>query len=175
MLNEELNDSFIQTKLNYLNGYLDALAYINSYPPVCMNYKLFQFNFSAGNIERAIQNNAYELFGVYPDEWELELIKEDHWIEKLKNELYRQIPDDLVHSKNLHDSHKHDLIRRLVNGAREASDHFIHLLNDEFGKKSDCIYELKITKGDFYKLLGIDLVFEIEDTKIIFLQLNGSD
>ena len=63
MLNEELYDQILQTKLTYLNGYLNALEILNSTNGIFMNYKLFAYNFSAGDIAYAIQSNAYELFG----------------------------------------------------------------------------------------------------------------
>ncbi len=171
MLNEELNDQILQTKLTYLNGYLNALEMLNSTNGICMKYKLFVYNFSAGDIAYAIQSNAYELFGVYPNDWELEINKCTHWKEKLQSQLYFD-----RESQNPDTTSSNDLISNLNSRIKETISFFIHLIEKEFAKKANAIYELKITKSDaLYRLIGIDLIFEIEDTKMIVLQIQGMD
>ena len=87
MLNDELKDELLSVKINHLNGYLVALSLINSYFPIGMRCKLFAFNFSGGDIEKCIQNNSYELFYVYPNEYEIEIIKTSDWEAILKYDL----------------------------------------------------------------------------------------
>ena len=170
MLNEELQDQILQTKLTYLNGYLNALELINSYSVIGMKYKLFAFNFSAGKIENAIQNNSYELFGVYPNDWNLEIVKCNDWKSKLENEL----KSSLVR-KNTNNSIDNDFAKDLCFNIKFTIDHFVNYIDKEFAVNSSDIYEVNLIESGFYRLIGIDLVFEISDTKIIFLQINGSD
>lgn len=170
MLNEELKDQILQTKLTYLNGYLNALELINSYSVIGMNYKLFAFNFSSGKIENAIQNNSYELFGVYPYDWKLEIVKCIDWKNKLEIELKSNLT-----RRNTDNSTTNELVKDLSFSIKNAIDHFINYIDKEFAKNSSDIYEVKLTTSNFYRLTGIDLVFEIDDTKIVFLQIKGSD
>lgn len=91
MLNEELKDQILNTKINYFNGYLASLALLNSYSIVGMKCKLYAFNFSAGDIEKCIQNNVYELFGVYPNDWNIEIEQINDWEKQTKIRIERVI------------------------------------------------------------------------------------
>ena len=170
MLNEELQDQILQTKLTYLNGYLNALELINSYSVIGMKYKLFAFNFSDGKIENAIQNNSYELFGVYSNDWKLEIVKCNNWKSKLENELKSNLT-----RRNTNNSIDNDLAEDLCFSIKNSIDHFVNYIDKEFAINSSDIYEVNLIESDFYRLTGIDLVFEIGDTKIVFLQITGSD
>ncbi|QYS86026.1 hypothetical protein JJC03_13505 [Flavobacterium oreochromis] len=171
MLNEELKDQILQTKLVYLNGYLASLAAINCFSVIGMKYKMYSFNFSAGNIEKSIQNNSYELFGVYPNDWTIEVFKIENWKEKLKIELYKPF----IEIQSDSNSEEIQAIKDLKSRIKYSINEFIHLFENEFINKSVNVYETRITKGAFYRIMGIDLVFEIEETKIIFLQIMGVD
>ncbi|GFD81174.1 hypothetical protein ABHQ57_06750 [Tenacibaculum sp. ZH5_bin.1] len=170
MLNEELKDQILQTKLTYLNAYLDALELINSYSVIGMSYKLFAFNFSAGNIHKAIQDNSYELFGVYPNDWEFKINECKNWKEKLESELKSNF-----NRRNYNSLPESELVKDLKHSINSSIDYFINLLKNEFAENSYNIYELSLTKASFYRIVGIDLIFEIDNTKIIFLQIIGSD
>lgn len=170
MLNEELKDQILQTKLTYLNGYLNALELINSYSVVGMQYKLFAFNFSAGNIESAIQNNSYELFGVYPYDWKLKIVKCNDWKNKLETELKSSLTRRFTA-----DYTENELTKDLSFSIKNAIDHFINYMEKEFSGSALDIYELKLIENSFYRLTGIDIIFEIDETKIVFLQIKGSD
>ncbi|AYN01542.1 hypothetical protein MQX03_14945 [Chryseobacterium aahli] len=171
MLNEELKDQILQTKLVYLNGYLASLAAINSFSVIGMNYKLFAYNFSDGNIEGAIQNNSYELFGVYPNDWDVELTEVKDWKERLEIELVKPV----MQQPSILSDKENETIRDLKSRIKNSINDFITLLEKEFAEISTNIYESTVTKGGFYRIMGIDLVFEIEETKIIFLQILGND
>ncbi|MGB1295364.1 MAG: hypothetical protein ACPG6V_07765 [Flavobacteriales bacterium] len=86
-LSEELQNQQIQNKLTYLNGYLSALEWVNSYSVIGMNYKMFHYRYDGLYMEEAIQNNANELFGVRPNDWSFELLKCNEWKEKLGSEM----------------------------------------------------------------------------------------
>lgn len=58
---------------------------------------------------------------------------------------------------------------------KNSIDHFVNYIDKEFAINSSDIYEVNLIESDFYRLTGIDLVFEIGDTKIVFLQITGSD
>ncbi|WP_296143490.1 hypothetical protein [uncultured Flavobacterium sp.] len=181
MLHDELKDQILNTKLNYLNGYLTALGLLNSYSIIGVNCKLYAFNFSAGDIEKCIQNNAYELFGVYPNDWDIEIEKIDDWENKLKNELNastkRRIPTETNPSaSNQLDYSENDLVKDLNHSIKRVNEYFISMLKTEFSTDSTDVHELKIkTKNSSYRLIGIDLIFEIDSNKILFLQTNGND
>lgn len=179
LLNEELEDQILHTKINYLNGYLEALAFMSSYSIVGMNFKLFLYSFYAGDIERSIQQHAYELFGVHTDEWKIELVKTADWEERLKKELYlnfeRGIPTNNSDISPKPDFTKNSLTHQLMNRFHAPVDYFIRLLKDEFVNRETDVYELKVKTGAHYRIVGIDLVFEIGDTKLLVLQLMGND
>lgn len=170
MLNEELKDQILQTKLTYLNGYLNALELISSYSVIGMKYKLFAFNFSAGKIESAIQNNSYELFGVYPNDWKLEIVKCNDWKNKLEVELKSNLT-----RRNANNLTENELVKDLSFSIKNSIDQFVYYIDKEFAINSSDIYEVNLIESDFYRLTGIDLIFEIDDTKIVFLQIIGTD
>ncbi|RKR05340.1 hypothetical protein C8C83_4684 [Flavobacterium sp. 90] len=181
MLNEELKDQILNTKINYFNGYLASLALLNSYSIVGMKCKLYAFNFSAGDIEKCIQNNVYELFGVYPNDWNIEIEQINDWENRLKSELNaslkRRIPreSDKSIAQQL-DYTENSLVKDLGLRTKLVNENFISMFKNEFITDSMCVYELKITeKSSSYRLIGIDLIFEIDSTKILFLQILGSD
>ncbi len=178
MLDEQLKDEILNIKLNYLNGYLHALSLINSYAPIGMRCKLFAFNFSAGDIEKCIQNNAYELFGVYPNEYEIEIKKSNDWETLLKNELNastkRRIPRGSV--VNPSDYAENMLVEDLFRNIKLVNNLFSNMVKNEFVKDDTDVYEVIISNaGSSYRIIGIDLVFEIEPTKILYLQILGTD
>lgn len=175
MLHEELKDQIINTKVNYLNGYLTALGLLNSYSIIGVNCKLYAFNFSAGDIEKCIQNNAYELFGVYPNDWNIEIEKINDWENKLKNELNastkRRIPSEAF---NQLDYRENDLVKDLNHRVRSVNEYFVRMFKTEFITDSTDVYELKVKNNNsLYRFIGIDLIFEIDATKILLLQTNG--
>lgn len=178
-LEEELEDQILQAKINYLNGYLEALAFMSSYSVIGMNFKLFLYPFYAGDIDRTIQHNSYELFGVYPDQWKTELIKTDQWEERLKEELYlnfeRGIPIESMDRIPKRDYSKNDLTSLMKNRFHAPIDYFVEVLKKEFVNKETDVYELKVTSDAHYRIIGIDLVFEIGLTKVLVLQLMGND
>lgn len=64
----------------------------------------------------------------------------------------------------------------LNNRIHNVGKYFITLLKSEFIKETTTVYELKVnSKTDMYRLIGIDLIFEIEPTKIVLLQVLGVD
>ncbi|MGB1295365.1 MAG: hypothetical protein ACPG6V_07770 [Flavobacteriales bacterium] len=64
----------------------------------------------------------------------------------------------------------------MIVGTNNAIRDFIHILDTEFGKQSIEIYELNLTKKTrLYRLKGIDLVFELENTSLVFVQIGCSD
>jgi hypothetical protein len=181
MLNEELKDQILNTKVNYINGYLASLALLNSYSIVGMKCKLYAFNFSAGDIEKCIQNNAYELFGVYPNDWNIEIEQINDWENRLKSELNaslkRRIPIESAKSTGQElDYTENSLVKDLELRTKLVNEYFISMFKNEFITDSMAVYELKIKeKSSSYRLIGIDLIFEIDATKILFLQILGKD
>lgn len=173
MLKEELKDQILQTKLTYLNGYLDALAFLNSNSTVGMRHKLFAYNFSAGEIIKAIQYNSYELFGVYPNDWDLQIEQIENW----ENTLETEFDTSFSRKKSFNNrSIETQLADDIIQQYKLACKHFIDLIKTEFINEHTTVYELKVkTNGSFYRLVGLDLVFEIDDTKILLLQITGSD
>ncbi|WP_262149807.1 hypothetical protein [Chryseobacterium foetidum] len=180
MLEEELKDQILNTKVNYLNGYLAALGLLNSYSIIGVNCKLYIFNFSAGDIKKCIQNNAYQLFGVYPNDWVVEIEKINDWEIKLKNELNastkRRIPieaDKLI--ANQLNYSENDLTRDLIYQTKYVNEYFVLMLKNEFVINDIDVYEVFVKNvGASYKIIGIDLIFEIEPTKILYLQITGT-
>jgi hypothetical protein len=177
LLNEELEDQILHTKINYLNGYLDALAWMSCYSIIGMNFKLFLFHYYGGDLERTIQNNSYELFSVHSDDWEVELEKAADWEERLKKELYSNFERGLPygHSNTLPDYSGNILFKHLDERFQVPIDNFVSLLKDEFVNAETDVYELKVTSKSIYRIVGIDLVFEITPTRILVLQIGGSD
>ena len=50
------------------------------------------------------------------------------------------------------------------------------MFKDEFINDSVSVYEMKfVEKISFYRIVGIDLVYEIENEKVLFLQILGTD
>ncbi|OQP60433.1 hypothetical protein A3860_33455 [Niastella vici] len=181
MLSEELKDQILNTKLNFLNGYLMALGFLNSYSVVGYRGKLFAFNFSAGNIEKCVQDNAYELFGVYPNDWNIEIRKNDDWETKLKSELNASLTRRIPHKGNelltkQLDYSKNNLVDDLNYRVKFSNEYFVSILKSEFITDKTDVYELIVKDvGASYRIVGIDLIFEIESTKLLFLQLIGND
>ena len=184
MLNEELKDQILNTKLTFLNGYLMALGLLNSYAVIGLNCKLFAFNFSAGDIEKSVQDNSYELFGVYPNSYQIEVRQIDNWENRLTLELNasikKRISTETSEYAKLFDYSENDLVKNLSRQTKIVNDYFVKMLKDEFGLDTTNIYEL-LVKGKSnssycpYRLFGLDLIFEIGDTKIILLQICGND
>lgn len=179
LLKEELEDQILHTKINCLNGYLSALAMMSSYSIVGMNFKLFLYPFYAGDIERTIQHNSYELFGVHTDEWKIELVQANDWKTRLKEELYlnfkRSIPVDNTERISKPDYSRNDLTEQLRDRFHTSIDYFVELLEDEFVTRQTEVFELKVKTDAHYRIVGIDLVFEISDTKLLVLQIMGND
>ncbi|WP_343632881.1 hypothetical protein [Fluviicola sp.] len=179
LLKEELEDQILHTKINYLNGYLSALAMMSSYSIVGMDFKLYLYPFYAGDIERAIQYNSYELFGVHTNEWNIELVKTDHWKARLKEELYmnfkRSIPVDHTTRIPKPDYSQNDLTDQLRDRFYASINYFVELLEDEFVTSQTDVYEMKVKADAYYRIVGIDLIFEISDTKLVVLQIMGND
>jgi hypothetical protein len=180
MINEELKNQILNTKINYFNGYLEAVGRLNSYSIIGINCQLYVFSFSAGDIEKCIQNNAYELFGVYPNEWKIEIEKINDWESRLKSELNaslkRRIPTESDTSIAFKlDYSENDLVEDLNYRTKIVNEYFINMFKNEFITDSMDIYELKIKESTHYRIIGIDLIFEIEPTKVLFLQILGND
>lgn len=71
---------------------------------------------------------------------------------------------------------ENSLVKDLGLRTKLVNENFISMFKNEFITDSMCVYELKITeKSSSYRLIGIDLIFEIDSTKILFLQILGSD
>jgi len=180
MLNEELENQILESKLTYLNGYLDALAMICSYSVVGMRFKLFRYNFYGGNIENAIQFNSFELFGVHENDWKTEIKLIKNWEYRLKEEFYsniikRRIPIEYSRQEDNFDIRENDLSTNLVQSIKNAINYFIDILKKEFSNETISVYELIVTNKRHYRIVGIDIIFEIDETKLILLQLLGSD
>lgn len=176
MLNEELKDQLLQTKINYLNGYLTALGLLNSYSIIGMECKLFAFSYSAGDMEKCIQNNAYELFGVYPDDWAIEILKIDDWENKLQNELNASLKRRIPNGDGQFDYSENDLVNDLNRSIRAVNAYFIHMFKEEFITDTTAVYELKVLEsGSAYRIVGMDLIVELDDNRLLLLQLNGID
>ncbi len=180
MLDEELKDEILSAKVNYLNGYLAALGLINSYFPIGMRCKIYTFNFSTGDIEKCIQNNAYELFGVYPNDYEVEIKKSNDWETKLKYELNastkRRILLGSIDVINPSDYLENLLVQDLSRQVKFVNDYFVGMIKNEFCKNNIDIFEVTVTNVvSSYRIIGIDLIFEIEPTKILYLQILGND
>ena len=178
MLNEELKEQILQSKLTYLNGYLDALALVCSYSIIGMNFRLFNYKYYSGDIERAIRYNSTELFNVGQNEFDIELIETKNWEELLKNELYanlkRRIPFESPAFASQLDYKENNLVMDLNYSIRNSINYFIMMLKNEFINETVNVYELKVSRT-FHRIVGIDLIFEIEPTKMILLQIRGMD
>lgn len=170
MLSEDLKDELLQVKLTYLNGYLRALSFINSYSIIGMQYKLFVYHFSNGNMEHSIQSHSHQLFGVYPNTWKIEFSKIKNWEELLKKEF--TVNFDRKNS----DYEKGKMPEFICDDYRKVFEEFISLLKESIITDNAVCYEMNVkTNGELYRIVGLDLVFEIDDTKIMFLQLKGLD
>jgi hypothetical protein len=175
MMDESINDQILQVKLTYLNGYLAALGFVNSYSIIGMRYKLHLFKYIGGNIERAIQNNSYDLFGVYPNDWEIEIDKADNWSDSLENEFLANFKRRIPSPHSQLDYAENDLVLSINSQIRAACRYFIHLLKNDIINDTTAVHELRVTKGSSYRFVGLDLIFEISDTNIIVLQMLGID
>lgn len=180
MLNEELKDQILHTKLTFLNGYLMSMGLLNSYSIVGLRCKLFAFHFSNGDIEKCVQHNAYELFGVHSNEWQIEIVPAPDWEHKLKAELnastWRRIPGEGAGITNKGDYRENDLTRDYVRSTQSVNEHFVRLLKNEFVDDATTVHELRVVQQNAtYRLVGIDLIFEIAPGKILFLQVLGVD
>lgn len=179
MENEELKDQILNTKINYFNGYLAAVGLLNSYSIVGVNCNLYSFHFSAGDIEKCIQNNAFQLFGVYPNDWNIEIERSADWEKKLTQELNastkRRIPIDTnLTTSNPSDYFENDLVKALDQSVRRVNEYFIRTFKTEFIPDATEVYELKVNHST-YRIIGIDLIFEIDSNRLLVLQVNGND
>lgn len=168
---EELSAPLLNQKLAWLNGYLSALGLLNSSNPVGFQCKLFAFALPAGDpdliqpIQRCLNYHAHQLFNVYPDQADFEWQALPDWQEKLCAvwQTYLRLQ---AGANN----------QQIVDNLKLANRHFCQLLQQEFVKPETTVYELKVNlRGRFYRLLGIDLLFEIEDNQLLVLQVLGSD
>ena len=151
----EIENHALQTKILYLNGYLDALALVSSYDIVGMSYNIFAYNYSAGDILESLSHNSYELYGVYPNEYNFELVPIEDWTSLVLNGMQTQG----LNAQYLF-----------------ALENFISMFKSHILNKSTNCFKIQIdTNGKFDRLVGFDLVFEIAETKLIVLQIYGSD
>ncbi|WP_300663997.1 hypothetical protein [Fluviicola sp.] len=179
MSTEEIELRKLQSKIAYLNGYLDALAIVSSYSIVGMQYRLFIYNREGGDCNQTIQRNAYDLFGVHPDEWHTELIPVNHWEERIKEEIFANFKRRIPHNppEIAHEFHyeENDMVQDLFDKIRSAVHYFILCFKEEFDTGKMDVYELKVIHTSHYRIVGIDLVFETSSGQVLVLQLLGND
>ncbi len=168
-MTEEIQDSITEVKLTYLNGYLQALAFINSYSPIGMIYKLFSLNFSDTTLIKSIQNNSIQLFDKLPYHYDLKLEQVQDWKKLLMNELSANIDNRAPFVK------RNELTYKLIDSITSSYEYFIESLEKEVLGNNYNAYLLNVNTESIYRIVGLDLVFETGNNKIIFLQLLGSD
>ncbi len=174
---EEIEQNTINSTVLYLNGYLDALSLFNSYSVIGMNYKLFAIDLLAGDLVTSIDHQAYKLFGRSQGEYQFELESVLHWKSLIKEELMANLTRRIPKGNNEGlDYSVNDLVKDLHYHYINAFDIFLSLLEDNLLYKASEAYVVKANgKRTFHSIVGVDLVFEIAPTQIIYLQLTGSD
>lgn len=169
----------LQSQITYLNGYLDALAIVSSYSIVGMEYHLFAYNKEDKDCNQTIQKNAFELFGVSLDEWQLELIPTSRWEEQIREEILanfkRRIPHNPPEIAHQFQYEENDLVKDLFDKIRFAVNNFIGHFKEVFDTDKMDVYELKVFNTGHYRIVGVDLIFEISSEQILVLQLQGND
>lgn len=176
---EALKDQPLHTQIHYLNGYLAALGLLNSYSIVGVDATLHAFSLSEGDMSQCIQHNAYELFGVYPNDWDIAFTKIDDWEIRLKNELNASIQRRIPVEAGAADASAYQenaLVKALHANIKHVNEYFISLLKTALITEATDVYVLSVdTKGATYRIVGIDLVFHIAPDTILVLQINGLD
>lgn len=170
---EEIDDNILNTKLLYLNGYLAALEILNSYSIIGMQYKLFGYTLASDGDElTTIRYYSGELFG--GGNYNFKLKPTDDWESLIKNELelnfQRRIPGG---DNGYLDYSENELVKDLKHQYFSAFDTFTRMLRENLIDEFMPVYVLETDKP--YRIIGLDLVFGISDTKIVVLQLMGND
>ena len=181
MHTEDLKLENFDYKLSYLNGYLAAISFLNSYSIIGIDCKLHAFEKKGLSIADCLQNNAYALFGVEPNDWSVTLEELPNWEENLKTELNaslnrRKASLGIKKENNLPSENEHEAIKDLSKCIINVNNVFVNLLKHAFVADSQMVYELKVkpTSGN-YRIVGIDLVFEIANKNVLVLQVLGND
>lgn len=168
---QQIADQWLAQKLIYLKGYLDALGFLNSYGPIGFQCELLAFDLPAGDpeiiqpLQRCLDYHAHRLFNVYPGQADFSVLSLLDWQAKLCAVLQTGL--------GLPGAAKN---QQLVDKVKFSNHYFCQLLQNEVLTPETKVYELQVDlRGRFYRVLGIDLLFEREDNKLLLLQVLGSD
>ncbi|HAS39338.1 MAG TPA: hypothetical protein DCS93_02620 [Microscillaceae bacterium] len=174
---EEIERETINSTVLYLNGYLDALSLFNSYSVIGMNYKLFAIDLLEGDLITSIDHQAYKLFDCPQGAYQFELESIVYWKSLIKEELMANLTRRILSGNNEGlDYSVNDLVKDMHHHYINAFDIFLSLLDDNLLNKTSEAYVVKANgKRTFHSIVGVDLVFEISSTQMIYLQLTGSD
>lgn len=164
MLDEDLQQHVLDWKLNWLNGYLQALACLISVNGLFFRCQLIKVDFVAGDAQRSLQHHAYDLFGQYPDDWAIDLIAIDDWQQSLIQFVQRHLQlNQGQHAKQW-----------LTQSSAVLQFFCTQLKQLCLGENTE-VFEMVVHERGFYRIIGLDLVFDLAGEQLLVLQILGAD
>jgi len=139
-----------------------------------INYFL---DFFAGDLIASIKHNSYTLIGVHKNELDYEIQKIEDWKSVIKEELESNFTRRIPSGQNYGlDYSKNQSVNDFGYNYKSACKFFLELLEDNLLNDLSEFYVVTVNKSrQFDRIVGVDLVFEIAPTKMLYLQLMGTD